>query len=202
MTNKIISIDGLIGAGKSSILKELEQNHGFVVFPEDVDSWKPMLEAFYKDPQRWSFTLQMGILNSLRDQLSQINELSPNNGIIFIERDPASSRIFAEIIKSEGYLTDEEFNIYDGIFNKLVWKPDLKLFIKTDVSTCMQRISIRGRICEKNIEPAYLEKLEEGYGKASFDAYFSGDKEICAIANDIIEVVDTYKTENNSYKKI
>ena len=198
---KIVSIDGNIGAGKSSVLKELEKEHGFVVFQEDINSWKEMLDAFYEKPQRWSFTLQMAILNSLHDQLQQIKELPSNNDIIFKERAPASSRIFAEISKSEGFLCDEEFKIYEGIFDKLIWKPDLKLFIDTNVSTCMERIARRGRNCEKNIKHTYLEKLEEGYRKdssSSFDACFSGNKEICAIANDIIETVSSYKIQNNS----
>ena len=195
---KIVSIDGNIGAGKSSVLKELEKKHGFIVFQEDINTWQPMLDAFYKKPQRWAFTLQMAILNSLSDQEQQINELSFDNDIIFIERAPSSSLIFAEISKNNGFLTDEEFKIYKGIFDKLIWKPDFKLFIDTDVSTCMERISKRGRKCEKNIKHIYLEKLKDGYENDSFDASFLGSKEIDVIANDIIETVNSYKTGNTN----
>ena len=55
---KIVSIDGNIGAGKSSTLKELK-NLGYVVFPEDIYSWQPILNNFYSDPKRWAFTLQI-----------------------------------------------------------------------------------------------------------------------------------------------
>ena len=119
---KIVSIDGNIGAGKSSILKELK-NLGYVVFLEDLeDSWQPILNNFYSNPKRWAFTLQITILNNLRDQYRQINEMLLKNSIIFIERAPSSSKIFAEICKNAGHMTDKEFNIYCGCFKKLTWE--------------------------------------------------------------------------------
>ena len=193
---KVISIDGNIGAGKTSILKELEKR-GCVVFPEDIGTWKPILDAFYNNPQRWTFTLQMGILNSLHDQYRQMKELSSVNTIIFMERDPSSSKIFAEICKADGFMTNDEYKIYQGIFEKLIWQPDIKLFINTNVMTCMERIRKRGRECEKDIKHAYLEKLAIGYAKCSFDGYFSGIEEISNITNKIIEMVND-KSENNN----
>lgn len=81
----IISLDGNIGAGKSSILKELK-NIGYIIFPEDIDTWQPILDNFYNDPKRWSFTLQIAIINNLRDQYNQINELLQTNSFVFIEK--------------------------------------------------------------------------------------------------------------------
>ena len=147
-----------------------------------------MLDAFYNNPQRWTFTLQMGILNSLYDQFRQMKELSSSNAVILMERNPASSKIFAEICKRDGFMSNEEFKIYQGCFEKLIWEPHLKLFINTNVSTCMERIARRGRECEKDIEHTYLEKLAEGYAKYSFDAYFSGSEKISTIANNIIQM--------------
>ena len=170
---KIVSIDGNIGAGKSSILKELK-NLGYVVFPEDIDSWQPILNNFYSNPKRWAFTLQITILNNLRDQYRQINEMLLKNSIIFIERAPSSSKIFAEICKNAGHMTDKEFNIYCGCFEKLIWESDVKLYIETDVPTCMQRITKRGRECEQNIDINYLHHIAASYEKCHFNGYFPG----------------------------
>ena len=193
---KVVSLDGNIGAGKTSILKELEKR-GYVVFPEDITTWKPMLNAFYNNPQRWSFTLQMTILNSLCNQYEQMKRVTSGNAIIFMERAPASSYIFAEICKEDGFMTNDEFKIYQGIFEKLIWKPNIKLFIDTDVMPCMARIAKRAREYEKEIKPAYLEKLVMGYAKCSFDGYLSGVEEISKIVDRIIEMVNDKSQHNN-----
>ena len=173
-------------------MKEIEKL-GFVVFPEDIITWKPLLDTFYNNPQRWTFTLQMCILNSLCDQFTQMKDLLSDNAVIFMERAPVSSKIFAEICKRDGFMTNDEFKVYQGCFNKLIWEPDIKLFIDTNIITCIERILKRGRECEKNIEYTYLEKLAVGYAKHQFDAYFSGTEEISKIANNIIETVTNIK---------
>ena len=71
---KIVSIDGNIGAGKSTILAELN-NMGYHVFPEDVESWGSFLEKLYVDPKRWAFTFQMRVIHSLYNQLTEIEKL-------------------------------------------------------------------------------------------------------------------------------
>ena len=37
-------------------------------------------------------------------------------------------------------MTNDEFQIYQGIFEKLIWEPDIKLFIDTDVMTCIDKL--------------------------------------------------------------
>jgi deoxyadenosine/deoxycytidine kinase len=63
----IISIDGNIGAGKTTFLNELKTTHPEWHFiDEPVDSWmkfknehgESLLEVFYKDRKRWSYTFQ------------------------------------------------------------------------------------------------------------------------------------------------
>ena len=50
-----------------------------------------------------------------------------------MERAPASNKIFAEICKRVGFMTNDEFKIYQGCFEKLIWEPDIKLFIDTNM---------------------------------------------------------------------
>ena len=63
----LISIEGNIGSGKSTLLKKLREAHPEWMFvDEPVDSWlkirndqgESLLEVFYKDKQRWSYTFQ------------------------------------------------------------------------------------------------------------------------------------------------
>ena len=54
----IVAVGGLIGTGKSTLVNKLANNNGYTIFEEQVDS-NPFLVDYYKDPTRWSFTLQV-----------------------------------------------------------------------------------------------------------------------------------------------
>ena len=67
-TVQIISIEGNIGSGKSTLLAHLKENCPNVVFlKEPVDEWEKirdengttMLEKFYADQTKYSFSFQM-----------------------------------------------------------------------------------------------------------------------------------------------
>lgn len=49
----VVSLEGNIGCGKSSVLKRLaEEPFRFPVVPEPVEEWWPLLQRFYDDPRR------------------------------------------------------------------------------------------------------------------------------------------------------
>ena len=63
----LVSIEGNIGAGKSTLLDKLRsENPNWIVINEPVGVWSSfrndanenMLEVFYKDRKRWSYTFQ------------------------------------------------------------------------------------------------------------------------------------------------
>ena len=130
---KMISIDGSIGAGKSTVLKNLRRL-GYYVFPENIESWGSFLH----------------------NQLKKIKKLCETNKYIFLDRALEWSMIFANISYLKGDKNEEEFNLYKDCFAKLVWKPDIRLFFNTDVSMCMERIKEQRRDCERNIDCQYL----------------------------------------------
>lgn len=184
---KIICIDGNIGAGKSTLLEELS-NRGYYVFKEDIERWG-FLNKFYKDPKRWGFTLQVSILNSLCDQFKEMKELCKTNEFVFVERSPETSMLFGKNSYELGYISEEEFKVYKECFDKLIWFPDVKFFIETNVDECLARIQARGRDCEKNLKKDYLERICSGYKNISFDKYFSGMDSPQQIADKMIEKI-------------
>ena len=186
MAGKIVSIDGLIGSGKSTTLNHLEKI-GYCVFPEDLTAWGALLNMFYNNPKRWSFTFQNKVLTTLANQLQEICTLQKENELIFIERAPDSSKIFAKIAHLNGYMNEEEFNLYLDIFTKLVWKPDFKFYINTNETVCMERIKLRGRNCEKDVDINYLTLIKDKYEKIKFDKTFDGVKPTAVIADEIID---------------
>ena len=58
----MLVLAGTIGAGKSSLAKALGEHFGTEVFYESVDD-NPVLDLYYKDPQKYAFLLQIYFLN-------------------------------------------------------------------------------------------------------------------------------------------
>jgi len=160
---QICCIDGNIGAGKSTILNKLKDK-GYLVFEEDLSNWGTLLECFYQDPKRWMCSLQIKILASMRSQYDRM-QAHRGSAYVFIERSPISTMIFVENGVNNQFLTkDEETLIYD-IYARLFWKPDLSFYINTDVDTCFNRMRLRNRKCEQNVDKNYLNFLHKGYIK-------------------------------------
>lgn len=158
----IYCIDGNIGSGKSSVLKELKKK-GFCVFEEELDDWGDLLHFFYNDPHRWMFTLQIKILNSMKNQYEKICKL--DKPYVFIERSPRSSTVFVQNGKNNGFICKEEETVLSNIYEKLKWNPDVIFYLNIDVDTCFKRINKRNRECESSIDLSYLKNLDSEYKK-------------------------------------
>ena len=155
---KIICIDGNIGAGKSTVLNEI--NKKYPVYVEDISGWG-VLDEFYIDPSRWSFTLQTSILMSMHKQYEEMKNLP--TPIVFVERTPASSLVFVKNAKHNNYLTEKEHKLLFDLFNVLKWEPSQTFFINTPVDVAFERVTKRSRGCEVNIDKEYLQNLHNLY---------------------------------------
>ena len=68
-----IAIAGNIGAGKTSLTKQLSKSLKYKPYYEDVIA-NPYLDDFYSHMERWSFNLQIYFLNSRFKQLLDIEK--------------------------------------------------------------------------------------------------------------------------------
>ena len=94
----IISIEGNIGSGKSTFLSYLKSNNTkFVFVKEPVDEWesvrdtesgKSIIEKFYEDQEKYSFSFQMmafiSRLKILRDTIKDNVSQDINQQFIII----------------------------------------------------------------------------------------------------------------------
>ena len=154
----LIAVEGNIGAGKTTVLKELE-SRGHRVFYENLESWKPLLDLFYETPERWSFALQVAILQDMHVGGLKARVLE-NERLVFFERSPQSSKIFTILSHARKYLTDIELNTYHELFGCIGWKPDVTVFIDTPPELCQKRIEERNRPGEAAISLKYLEEID------------------------------------------
>jgi deoxyadenosine/deoxycytidine kinase len=160
---KICCIDGNIAAGKITLLHELK-SRGYLVFEEELENWGKLLEKCYSDPKRWMCSLQIKILNSMRNQFEIISE--HNNLLhefIFIERSPLSSMIFVEKGFENGNLDIEELDLICQVYRNLFWRPDISLYIETPVEECFKRKNKRARKCESQVSKNDLQYLHDKY---------------------------------------
>ena len=182
---KIVSLEGNIGAGKSTILTEVEQRcksrsiSDIRILREPVDEWekitdgsKTILELFYENPAEYGFPLQIlvGITTMTRTHKELLNY--PDVKIILSERSILSSRmVFARMLRQDGFLDEIEDKVYQMLFNgnepRALINPAMMMYIDTDPTTCLDRIGMRNRKGENKITLDVLQKCES-YHKAMF----------------------------------
>jgi deoxyadenosine/deoxycytidine kinase len=163
MTSKsrYIIIEGNIGAGKTTLASMLaEEQNAKLVLEQFADN--PFLPKFYKDPKRYSFTLELSFLAARYKQLNdEIN--SPD---LFKPITIADYYFIKSLIFAKGTLDDDEYALYRQIFNityAQLPKPDLYVYIHQSPDRLLQQIAKRGRDYEKNITVDYLQTIQENY---------------------------------------
>lgn len=162
--NQTIVIDGVVGVGKSSLMNLL-QNEGYTAFPEPVVD-NPLLDKFYHDRKRYSFSLQIFFLNR---RFAHIKNAIKNKKVV-MDRSIYGDAIFAKMLCDNGEMTIEEFNLYKELLENMlehVTPPTLMIYLEISVDGAMKRIAKRGRDYEQIVERAYWEKLNSEYS-----AYF------------------------------
>lgn len=159
----MIIIDGQIGVGKTTLGKTLEENLNIPLYRELSNSDTiAILDNFYNDKKRWSFTSQVHFLVHRFQMIKQIQK----NGRGILDRSIFGDSIFAEVLYEERFMTKEEFNTYDALLRgmlELVAPPSLLIYLDCNANTAMQRIKERNRECEKIISADYLEKINAKY---------------------------------------
>ena len=184
----IISIDGCIGVGKSSVLEELT-SRGYVVYHEGLDDWSRILEKFYENPSRWSFTLQMSILKDMHQQYMKILKSLKYTDLVFVERSPKSCTVFVENSKELGYLCEAEVEIYNTYHKLLTWQPDKTIQLTAPVEICMSRIIQRNRKEEHAIDVEYLTALHARYVSLPGTCIHT-ERSVGEVVDDILSLIE------------
>lgn len=152
----IISVDGNISSGKSTIVRNL-RGAGRTVYPEPIESWT-FLDKFYEDKRAYALPLALQVLTSFAEY-----EFPPND-VIVTERSPLTNReVFTKMHANDGTMRDDEWELYKKYFDVLGWTPDAIVYIQTPVETCHRRMLSRARMSESDVDFEYLERLEKSY---------------------------------------
>lgn len=165
----IISIEGNIGAGKTTLVSILKNSFNNIhVVDEPVEEWinvkddKNILQYFYDDKCRWGYTFQnFAYITRLKNIIAALN----NNNVILTDRTMETDRnVFGLLCYENKYITELEWKIYNhwhDFYKQYVNVPIYTIYLKTSPDICYDRIIKRGRKEEANIEKEYLIQLHE-----------------------------------------
>ncbi|MBM4171780.1 MAG: deoxynucleoside kinase [Ignavibacteria bacterium] len=162
---KYIAIDGVIGAGKTSLAQKLSEKLGANLILEQFEE-NPFLAKFYDDRKRFAFQTQMFFLINRYKQQLQLNQQELFSSYIVSDYIFEKDRIFAYL-----NLSGEEIKLYESLFPLLerdIPNPDLVIFLQSSIDRLLENVKVRGRSIEKNLTRAYLSELSEAYNNFFF----------------------------------
>ncbi|MDG1760549.1 MAG: 2-amino-4-hydroxy-6-hydroxymethyldihydropteridine diphosphokinase [Flavobacteriaceae bacterium] len=156
-----IVVEGNIGSGKTTLSEMLADDlNAKLILERFADN--PFLPKFYKNPERYSFPLEMSFLadrfQQFSEHLAQLDLF--HNGFV------ADYHISKSLIFAKSTLADEEFQLYRTLFTimtKDLKAPDLYVYLMQSPDQLLRNIKKRGRSYEKDIQELYLRKIHEGY---------------------------------------
>jgi len=163
MNRCFVVVAGNVGVGKSSLTGLLSRDLGWEAFYEAVDD-NPYLADFYRDMRTWSFHSQIYFLSR---RLLHHSELSKRPNSVVQDRSVyEDAEIFARNLYEQGLMSDRDYDSYRELYQvicALLPPPTLVVYLQASVATLQQRIALRGRDYERNIDLAYLERLNGLY---------------------------------------
>ena len=171
----MIVIEGPIGVGKTSLAKLLSDRLGARLLLEVVEE-NPFLATFYDDPARYAFQTETFFLLSRYKQHAELSQAG-----LFQQHTVADYLFDKTFLFASLNLHGDEFELYRTLFDQLSSRlpdPDLTVYLRAEPDLLLQRIALRGRAFESQMDPEYLTRLNESY-----DRYF-------AAARFPVEVID------------
>ena len=176
-TVTLISYDGNIGSGKSTMMKKAREyykdNENVIFAEEPTKKWElirdtngtEMLKLFYQDQEKHAFKFQIMAFVSRLAGLREIVKANPERDIIIItERSLYTDKeIFAMMLYNQGKMSDVEYQIYMLLFDEFASEFEVNkvIYVTTDPVKCHERIHLRAREGEELIPLAYLEECHK-----------------------------------------
>ena len=156
-----LAIEGVIGVGKTTLARLLQP-----VFQADllleVFEENPFLSDFYSDRERYAFQTQIFfLLSRYHQQRRSVPDVLAGGANLIADYTFEKDALFASI-----NLKGDELEMYYRVHEALAEKiplPDLIIYLRASTDTAMQRIALRDRSYERNMERGYIEELNQAY---------------------------------------
>ena len=161
-----VAIEGVIGVGKTTLARLLQHAFDAEILLEVFEE-NPFLSDFYSDRDRYAFQTQIFfLLSRYHQQRRTVHDLLATGKNLFADYTFAKDALFARI-NLKGDELDMYYKVHEALAEK-IQKPDLLVYLKASTDTLMQRIALRDRPYERQMERAYIHELNKAY-----DDFFS-----------------------------
>jgi deoxyguanosine kinase len=155
------AIEGVIGVGKTTLARLLQPGFQAELLLEVFEE-NPFLSRFYTDRARYGFQTQMFfLLSRYQQQRRGVPQILESNSCLISDYTFSKDALFARI-----NISGDELEMYDRIHEALSEKiplPDLIVYLRATPETLMQRIALRDRTYERQMERSYIEELSTAY---------------------------------------
>ena len=161
MNYKFITIEGNIGAGKTTLSTLLSKHYNArLVLEEFADN--PFLPSFYENPAQYAFPLELFFMAERYKQWKDVLQ-APDmfHNITISDYLFTKSLLFAKV-----NLSEEEYLLYQKLFdiiNPQILQPDILIFLHAPVKKLQENIKKRNRGYEQGIDNEYLANIQETY---------------------------------------
>lgn len=219
----VLSVEGIIGAGKSTLIKiiiaKLEKmGKKVALITEPVKKWEEcgILKLFYADPKRWAYHFQTKAFHDRIKENIEVYEQHRNQkvDVYIMERSPFTDNLFMDVLHDEGTITNLEYEHYREwweLWYKLMPYPiDAFLYVRPDVEVCLDRCKKRSRDGETGITKDYQNRLLEKHDAFLIKNLTSPLKEVvttslgtkCLIVNGNLDFKGSERIQNEIVEKL
>lgn len=185
-----IAIEGVIGVGKTTLARLLQPAFNAALLLEVFEE-NPFLSDFYSDRERYAFQTQIFfLLSRYHQQRKGVSELLAKNENLIADYTFEKDALFARI-NLKGDELETYYRVHDALAEKII-PPDLIVYLRASTDTLMQRIALRDRPYERNMERDYIEQLNRAYEDFFGDArkgHRNGSAPVLAIDTDDLDYI-------------
>jgi deoxyguanosine kinase len=157
-----IAIEGSIGVGKTTLAKKLAASFKHATLLEEAEQ-NPFLEKFYRNREQAALATQLFFLFQRTQKIQDMRQTDIFNPArvadFLMEKDPLFARV---------NLDRDEYQLYEKVYRQMTIdapKPDLVVYLQASTDVLLARIEQRGLAIERDIDRAYLERLNEVYSE-------------------------------------
>lgn len=185
-------IEGNIGCGKTTLIRQLKARDDFEVIEEPVEVWKNIvneegeniLGLFYKESKKYAYIFQTIVFKTRIMAL----EKPQTKQVRFSERSIWTDKnIFSKNCYEIGFMNTIEKNTYDIWFNwlesKITRKPDGIIYLRAEPEVCLERVQRRDRTEESTVSLDYLANIHQKHEAWLNKEKMYGDVPIYVIDN-------------------
>lgn len=187
------AIEGVIGVGKTTLARMLQPafqaNLLLEVFEEN-----PFLSSFYADRARYAFQTQIFfLLSRYHQQNRNVPAMISDGQHLISDYTFEKDSLFASI-NLQGDELEMYYRVHEALAEKIP-SPNLIVYLRASTETLMQRIAMRDRPYERQMDPEYIDMLNRAYDKA----FLGEDRRVPVLVLDANQIDFVRRPEDLAY---